>query len=108
MQEKIAKREADIELAAAEYDAKRAAFIERAILMMTLQIEQLRIGKEPDTGWTQRGDHIYVDVGLEYPTHPKIEEDESIRKMRRHASLLEMAVDDTVLVDPDGEYKAYL
>lgn len=106
---KIAAREAALLQQLEEHSRKRQAWFNAAEAALQDTLKLIHDGVEPeDLRYGKRGSNIHIDIDVEYPEEIDIENDRELQKMKRHWNLLELAVDPTIPIDPEGEYARYL
>jgi hypothetical protein len=106
---RIKEREDELQRQSTVYDEERSAWFKAAEAAIEATAALLQQGMEPeDLRYGKRGHNIYIDIEVEYPEAVDLLGDRELQKMKRHRTLLELAVDPTVMIDPEGEYARYL
>lgn len=106
---KIKEREVELERQTAEYAEQRRNWFDAAAAALEDVLGLVHAEKEPeDLRYGKRGHNIYIDIEVEYPEEVDPSGDRELQKMKRHRNLLELAVDPTIMIDPEGEYARYL
>ena len=106
---KIKEREAELLAQSMAYATQRQKWFDAADAALNDALTKVQEGQEPEEiRYGKRGYNIHIDIDEEFPEDPDADNDSTLRTMRRHHTLLAMAVDSTIAIDPTGEYGKYL